>query len=34
MNEPSNEYNETKSNTIKPKLRALVEALAKFAQTK
>jgi len=34
MNEPSNEYNETKAAEVKPKLRALVEALAKFAQTK
>jgi len=34
MNEPSNEYNETKAAEVKPKLRALVEALAKFAQAK
>ncbi|PAJ73088.1 N-formylglutamate deformylase [Pseudoalteromonas sp. NBT06-2] len=34
MNEPSNEYNETKAAEVKLKLRALVEALAKFAQNK
>jgi len=33
MNEPSNEYNPQKADQVKPKLKALVETLAKFAQS-
>ena len=32
MNEPTNQYNESKAEQVKPKLKALVECLIKFGQ--